>query len=232
MFATLGRTFFWPRMAADVYDIVRQCDACARNLIAENKHTNVMELFPANGPMESVSMDILGPLPRTIHGNRFLLVIADLFTKVTITVLLRTVTALVVSKAFCDRWVYVYGPPISRLTDNGPQFTAKFFQAVCTELGVKKTFTTAYHPQTNGQLERSTGRSSPRCGLMSANARMTGMTSRQPWLMLTTVACTASLVWRPLRSYPPGRHPPYLWKPDLATRKSPSERPSKNSSKG
>jgi hypothetical protein len=43
---------------------------------------------------------------------------------------------------------------LSLLTDNGPQFTAKFFQAVCAELGVKKVFTTAYHPQRNGQVER------------------------------------------------------------------------------
>jgi hypothetical protein len=48
----------------------------------------------------------------------------------------------------------VYGPPVSSLTDNGPQFTAKFFQAVCAELGIQKFFTTAYHPQTNGQVER------------------------------------------------------------------------------
>ena len=141
-------------MAADIYYTVRQCDACARNRIAEKKHTNLIQLFPANRPMELVAMDILGPLPRTKHGNRFLLFIADRFKKVTITVPLRTVTALAVAKAFCDRWVYVYGPPISLLTDNGPQFTAKFFQAVCAELGVKKKFTTAYHPQTNGQVER------------------------------------------------------------------------------
>ena len=70
------------------------------------------------------------------------------------TVPLRTVTALSVSRAFCDHWAYVYGPPVSLLTDNGPQFTAKFFQAVCAELGIQKVFTTAYHPQTNGQVER------------------------------------------------------------------------------
>jgi transposase InsO family protein len=45
-------------------------------------------------------------------------------------------------------------PPASSLTDNSPQFTAKFFQAVCAELGIKKVFTIAYHPQTNGQVER------------------------------------------------------------------------------
>jgi transposase InsO family protein len=102
-------------------------------------------------------MDILGPLPRTKHGNRFLLKISDRFSKVTKTVPLRTVTALSVARAFCDHWdhwVYLYGPPLSLLTYNGPQFTVKFFLAVCTELRIKKIFTTAYHPQTNGQVER------------------------------------------------------------------------------
>jgi transposase InsO family protein len=154
MFATLRRQFFWPRMAMDVYESVRQCDAFARNRISDKRHTNPLQIFAANGPMESVAMDILGPLPRTTHGNTFLLVIADRFSKVTITVPLRTVTALSVATAFCDRWVYVYGPPISLLTDNGPQFAAKFFQAVCAELGVKKLFTSAYHLKTNGQVER------------------------------------------------------------------------------
>ena len=130
------------------------CDVCARNRIAEKRKTNPLKLFPAKGPLESVAMDILGPLPRTKHGNRFLLVIADRYSKVTKTVPLRTVTALSVSRAFCDHWAYVYGPPVSLLTDNGPQFTAKFFQAVCAELGIQKVFTTAYHPQTNGQVER------------------------------------------------------------------------------
>jgi hypothetical protein len=99
-------------------------------------------------------MDILGPLPRTKHGNRFLLVISDRYSKVTKTIPLRIVTALSVARAFCDHRAYVYGPPVSLLTDIGPQFTAKVFQAVCSELGIRKIFTTAYHPQTNGQVER------------------------------------------------------------------------------
>jgi transposase InsO family protein len=141
-------------MAEDVYETVRQCDACARNRIAGLRHTTFLQLFPAKGPLESVAMDILWPLPRTEHGNRFLLVIADRYTKVTRTVPLRTLTALSVARAFVDQWVYVYVPPISLLTDNGPQFTATFFQAACAELGIAKVFTTAYHPQTNGQVER------------------------------------------------------------------------------
>jgi Integrase core domain len=141
-------------MASDVYEAVSNCDACAKNRIIEKAKTNPLKLFPAEGPLEFVAMDILGPLPRTKHGNRFLLVITDRYSKVTKTIPLRLITALSAARAFLYHWVYAYGAPLSILTDNGPQFTAKFFQAVCAELGVKKVFTTASHPQTNGQVER------------------------------------------------------------------------------
>jgi Integrase zinc binding domain len=71
MFQTIRKTFFWPRIAEDVYETVRKCDIFTRNRISEKRKTNLLKLFPANGPLESVDMDILGPLPRTKHGNRF-----------------------------------------------------------------------------------------------------------------------------------------------------------------
>ena len=58
------------------------------------------------------------------------------------------------ANAFLDNWVYEYGAPRYVLTDNGPQFAVKFFDAVCTLLGVGHNLTTAYHPQTNGETER------------------------------------------------------------------------------
>jgi hypothetical protein len=76
--------------------------------------------------MESVAMDILGPLPKTRNGDLFLLVIAYQYSKLTRRVPLRVITALVVAQAFCDHLVFVYGPPVSLLTDNGPQVAAKF----------------------------------------------------------------------------------------------------------
>jgi transposase InsO family protein len=154
MVRSMRKQFFWPRMAADIADTVRTCTTCAKNRIKERTHTSFLKLFPASAPLEYVAIDILGPLPKTGHGNRFLLVMTDRFSKLTRTVPLRTTTALVCARAFCDHWVYSYGAPRHVLTGNGPQFTAKFFLAVCRELGVAKVFTTAYHPQTNGQVER------------------------------------------------------------------------------
>jgi Integrase core domain len=127
---------------------------CAKNRIKERARTLFLKLFPASEPLEYVSMDILGPLTKTQHGNRFLLVITDRFSKLTRTVPLRTISALAVAKAFCEAWIFAYGPPRYLLTGNGAQFSAKFFLAVCRELGIAKVFTTAYHPQTNGQFER------------------------------------------------------------------------------
>jgi transposase InsO family protein len=63
-------------------------------------------------------------------------------------------TALSVARAFVDHWTYMYGPMVSLLTENGPKFTAKFFQAACAELGINKTYTTAYQPKTNGKVKR------------------------------------------------------------------------------
>jgi hypothetical protein len=66
----------------------------------------------------------------------------DRFSKLTRTVPLRSISALKGTRAFCEQWVFVYGAPWYVLTDNGTQITAKFFLAVCRELGIGKVF---YH---------------------------------------------------------------------------------------
>jgi Integrase zinc binding domain len=130
-FRSLRRRYFWHNMSADVAETVRQCAVCAKNRIHERKRTSFLKLFPESEPLEYTSLDILGPLPKTEHGNMFLPVITDRFSKLTRTVHLRNISAFVFAKAFCEHWVFVYGPPRYALTDNGPQFSAKFFLAVC-----------------------------------------------------------------------------------------------------
>jgi hypothetical protein len=118
-------------MDTDVAKTVKNCAICAENRIHERKRTSLLKLFPASEPLELVSLDILGTLPKTEHGNRFLLVITHRFSKITRTVPLRTISILVVAKAFCEHWVFVYGLPRYALIENGAQFTTKFFLAVC-----------------------------------------------------------------------------------------------------
>ena len=154
LYYTLRLTYYWPQMSVDIAATVRDCRSCARNRIRLRRHLNRLQLFPATRPLESVAIDILGPLPKAKSGCRFLLVVTDRFTKLAQVAPLKRITALNVARAFCEIWVFKYGPPKTLLSDNGRQFTSKFFQAVCRSLGVNNAFTSAYHPQTNGQAER------------------------------------------------------------------------------
>ena len=99
-------------------------------------------------------MDIFDELLTTGRGNKYLLVISDRFSKLTKTVAMKSASAAEVARAFTHEWVFNYGPPQTLLADNGKCFTSKFFQSVCQILNVDNEFTTTYHPQTNGQVER------------------------------------------------------------------------------
>ena len=161
MYRHLRTTYYWPQMAADVYKTVRTCNACAKNRVRLRKRrvrlrkrTHPLRLFPARSPVEALSIDILGPLTKTKKGYRFLLVLPDRFTKLTQAIPLRRIDAYTVAVAFVEHWIFKYGPPRTLISDNGKQFAAKFFQAVCSLLGLLNIFTSTYHPQTNGQVER------------------------------------------------------------------------------
>jgi len=82
------------------------------------------------------------------------LVICDRFTKLTRVIPLRDATALTVPSAFIDTWVAAYGIPDSVFTDNGPQFVSVYYEGILSLLGVASNYTSTYHPQTNGQVER------------------------------------------------------------------------------
>ena len=110
-------------------------------------------LFPAEAHAEFVAIDILGELLRTPRGDRFLLVISYRFSKLVRAVPLKRITAFEFAKESVHQWVLVYGPPVLPLGHNGKQFISKLFQEICGLLRVKNLVTTAYHAQTNGQVE-------------------------------------------------------------------------------
>ena len=154
LYAKIRRHFYWPALAADCYATVRNCPDCARNCLKLRKNVGELKLFPSTAPLESVCIDILGELIWSPRGNKYLLVIVDRFTKLVRTVPLKRITSSEVARAFVNHWVFAYGPPAELIADNGKQFTSKFFLDVCRILNVHNAFTTTYHPQTNGQVER------------------------------------------------------------------------------
>ena len=106
-------------------------------------------------PFDKCALDIVGPLPETNRRNKYILTFQDLLTKYSKAIPLENQEANTVAKEFVTRIICEYGIPQRVLTDQGTNFLSQIFKNVCKLLKIDKIQTTAYHPQSNGALERS-----------------------------------------------------------------------------
>lgn len=123
-------------MASDCYNTVKFCEKSAKEGVKLRKNVKKMHSFPANAPLEFVSIDILGELIRTPRVNRYLLVIVHRFSKLVRTVPLKRITAAAIGKFFTLHWIFFYGPPLQLLSDNGSKFNSRMFLDICRIMGI------------------------------------------------------------------------------------------------
>ncbi len=96
----------------------------------------------------------MGPFTQTRKGNRYLLVMVDFFTKWVEVAALPSQETRIKANAIFSEWVTRYGTPDQIHSDQGPKFESRLFHELCEASGVKKTRTTPYHPQGNGQCPK------------------------------------------------------------------------------
>lgn len=154
MLFSMRSRVFWPRMARDVARYLKHCLDCTRAKLSRDTQAGLLQPFTTSGPFSMVSLDIVGPLPVTVRGHRYYLALLCRFTRWLELVPLSEATAKAVADAFFD-FVCRYGVPARILTDRGSVFMSDFFSQLCSRLNVRHLRTTAYHPRTNGQNERS-----------------------------------------------------------------------------
>lgn len=108
----------------------------------------------ASAPWNSVVIDILGPFPTSSRQHKYILVCMDRFTKWPECCAMRNIRAETVARAFVALIVTRHGVPIECQSDQGTQFTSALFKEVGNILGMKDTYSAAYHPQAQGLVER------------------------------------------------------------------------------
>ncbi|VDI82080.1 Hypothetical predicted protein [Mytilus galloprovincialis] len=113
-----------------------------------------MALVEANGPMERIATDILGELPETENGNKYILVVSDYYTKWTESFAMPNMEAKTVAKIIVEEVIVRFGVPHWIHSDQGRQFESLLFQEMCCILNIKKTRTTPYHSKSDGMVER------------------------------------------------------------------------------
>jgi len=162
---SMQERYYWPAMVQDIQSFVADCIHCNCRKSQGVPDRPPMKKMISLGPSECWAMDVVGPLPITTQGNRYILTMYDLFTRWPEAVAIPDQTAETVAKAIIERIVAVHGVPLKILTDQGRNFECELIRELCKLLGIGKICTSAYHPQTNGACEKFNG---SLCNILSA----------------------------------------------------------------
>ncbi|GJQ89599.1 putative reverse transcriptase domain-containing protein [Tanacetum coccineum] len=130
MYQDMKQLYWWPNMKADIATYVSKCLTCLR-VKAEHQKPSGLLVQPAipQWKWENITMDFVTKLPRTQSGNDTIWVIVDRLTK--------------------------HGIPVSIICDRDPRFTSNFWRSFQKAMGTRLDMSTAYHPETDGQSERT-----------------------------------------------------------------------------
>ena len=148
----LSRHFWWPGMRKDINEWCRACTKCASRSVGRAVRSKLSPI-PVGGPFDMVGVDVL-QLPKTKQGNRYAVVFMDYLTKWPEVFAVPNQTAPTIAKLLVEGVVARHGVPAKLLSDRGPSFLSKLVLEVCKYLGVTKVNTSAYHPQSDGLVER------------------------------------------------------------------------------
>jgi len=157
-YAQLRARFFWPNMAKTVKSHVLSCDSCQRNKASQRPPAGLLQPLPIpSGKWEDISMDFVSGLPPT-RGQGFdaILVVVDRLTKMMHAIPTHSDAPMsVTARLFTDHIFRLHGLPKTIVTDRDAKFTSLFWRSLFTLLGTKLHYSTAHHPQTDGQTERA-----------------------------------------------------------------------------
>jgi len=152
-YARLAMHYYWPGMSEYVPDHIQACHTCLARKSPVNRR-EPMGHVPVYKKFERIAMDILDITTVSDRGNRYILVVADYFSKYTEAYPLPNKTARAVADMLVEQWMARFGFPLVLHSDQGREFENKVIHDICRLMCSVKTRTTPYHPQSDGLVER------------------------------------------------------------------------------
>ena len=154
VYSRLRQRFFWPHMKNDVKMWCRYCIKCAQRKPGPGRGRALMKSIPVGRPFERLAVDIMGPLTRTRHGNEYIMVVGDYFSKWVEAFAIPDHTAQTVADKLVIEVLLRYGCPAQLHSDQGREFESELMAKMCELFEIEKTRTTPYRPQSDGMVER------------------------------------------------------------------------------
>ena len=149
----LRGTYFFKRMYTVCHSYVRGCPTCQEKDRGPKYRAPLGDMPEPLGAWHTVAVDVLGPLPQTRAGKKYIIVITDYLTKYVLAIATRDQTAETTAAVLMEKFLE-YGLPERLITDNGSNFRSRLVKELCRLLKISHLFTTPYHPQFDGLCER------------------------------------------------------------------------------
>jgi hypothetical protein len=151
--------YWWPRMRVDIMEYVKGCADCQRHKVnTRPTKAPLQPIYPKaeTTPFETVALDFIVKLPISQGFDSILTVTDQGCTKAAIFIPCNEdITAEETAALYIKHVFAHFGLPTKVISNQDPRFMSKFIQAACKVTGVKHAPSTAYHPRTDGQSERS-----------------------------------------------------------------------------
>ena len=144
------RQYYWPRMETDIRRYVQSCQICKAMKPSNMCQTAPMgEYRQAKRPWQMISLDFIGPFPRSTKGFCYMLVVVDVFSKFCQIFPLRSASSKLTVSCLENKVFLSFGVPEVLICDNGTHFTSADFAKLMNLYKVKVWYTPRYHPQAN-----------------------------------------------------------------------------------
>ncbi|GJU52823.1 putative reverse transcriptase domain-containing protein [Tanacetum coccineum] len=157
MYQDVKKLYWWPNMKADIATYVSKCLTCAK-VKAEHQRQSGLLVQPEipQWKWDNITMDFVTKLPRSSQGYDTIWVIVDRLTKSAIFIPMKETDPLEkLARMYLKEVVTRHGIPVSIICDRDPRFASNFWRSLQKALGTSLDMSTAYHPQTDGQSERT-----------------------------------------------------------------------------
>ncbi|GJR15203.1 putative reverse transcriptase domain-containing protein [Tanacetum coccineum] len=157
MYQDLKRLYWWPNMKADISTFIDKCLTCAKVKAEHMKPSGLLQQSEIpKWKWEKVIMDFVSGLPRTPSGYDSIWVIVDRLTKSAHFLPMKKTDSIEkLAQLYLKEIVCRHGVPVSVISDRDSLFTSRFWVSLQKALGTQLDLSTAYHPETDGQSERT-----------------------------------------------------------------------------
>lgn len=145
--------YYWPNLFKELYNYISKCTICQTRSLQKIRQP-LQETDQPPYPMAKLSLDLSGPYPKTLSGNKYIIAFVDWYSGWPEAFSVPNKEASTVAHLLMEEIFPRFGCPLQIVTDNGTENVNRVMKEVMAVLNIDHVLTSVYHPQSNAKVER------------------------------------------------------------------------------